>query len=111
MSCCPLREPAAFSRLRSAVYQEREVGSKAGQEKVTAPGRRCKCPRVGISNTKSSKLIRGRELHRLKPQGDFLEEVGQMNQFRKIWKVEQGLETTRRATLKGFRRPRWELCH
>ena len=73
---CPMRESAAFSRGRSAVCQEREVGSKAGQEKVIAPGRRCKYPRVGISNTKSSKLIRGRELHRLKPLGDFLEELG-----------------------------------
>lgn len=39
------------------------------QERITVPGRRYECPRVGISNAKSSKLVRGRESHGLKPLG------------------------------------------
>lgn len=39
------------------------------QERVTVPGRRYECPRVGISSAKSSKLVRWREPHGLKPLG------------------------------------------
>lgn len=45
------------------------MGVENRQERITVPGRKYECPRVGISNAKSSKLVSGREPHGLKPLG------------------------------------------